>query len=65
MKIFTLYFELYGKKMKTDIVAVDVDDAKRQLEKKIVYHKVESKPIPKTNGEDVFEYLKRVFKMNF
>lgn len=63
MRIYTIYFELYGKKMKTDIPALDEEGAKRILEKKIIYHKITSKPHPLFKEvNDIFDYLKHKFK---
>ena len=41
MKQYTIYFEIFGKKMKTTIQANSELDAKQKLKDKIVFHKVE------------------------
>lgn len=43
MKDFIIYFELYGKKMKTTIPAQTEDQAKQILKDKIIFHKVQEK----------------------
>lgn len=40
MKTFTVYFELFGKKMKHTLLAQSKEDAKYQVQKKIIFHKV-------------------------
>ena len=39
-KSHTVYFEIYGKKMKAKILAESNDDAKTQIKEKIIFHKV-------------------------
>jgi hypothetical protein len=41
MKNHTIYFELYGKKMKATILAESKADAMQKIRDKIVFHKVE------------------------
>ena len=43
MEKFTIYFELFGKKMKTEIQARSESEAKQKLFDKIVFHKIEKK----------------------
>jgi len=50
MRVFKVYFELYGKKMKAEINAKDADHAKRRIREKIVFHKVVD--ITPDNGDD-------------
>lgn len=40
MKNYTVYFEIYGKKMKTKVLAETKKDAKNQIRGKIKFHKV-------------------------
>ena len=42
MKTYTLYFEMYGKKMKTTVVAKSVSEAKSLVLSKLKFLKVES-----------------------
>ena len=58
MKTFTIYFELFGKKMKTDIQALTAERAKERLKSKIVFHKVTEK----TANPGVNETVKDMFK---
>ena len=41
MKYYTVYFEIYGKKMKTTVLAKSQDDAKQQVVNKISFIKIE------------------------
>jgi DUF438 domain-containing protein len=41
MKNYTIYFEIYGKKMKTTVMAKTEDEAKELVKGKIIFHKVE------------------------
>jgi hypothetical protein len=38
---YNILFELYGKRMKTELEANSVDDAKYQIMGKIKFHKIE------------------------
>lgn len=46
MRDFNVYFELYGKKMKATVTAVNEEEAITEVKNKIVFHKVE-----KSKGE--------------
>lgn len=39
--LFTVYFEIGGKKMKMDVYAKDKAEAKRKVADKIIFHKVD------------------------
>jgi hypothetical protein len=41
MKNYTIYFEIYGKKMKTTVMAENEEKAKELVIRKIIFHKVE------------------------
>jgi hypothetical protein len=43
MKEFTVYFELFGKKMKITIFAENESTAKELIRGKIIFHKIERK----------------------
>ena len=56
MRPFIVYFELFGKKMKVEIMAESSDDAKEKVRRKIKFHKVvERKDNP------VVDYLMNIF----
>lgn len=38
---YTVYFEIYGKKMKVMVMATSETEAKEKVSKKIIFHKVE------------------------
>lgn len=40
MKNHTVYFEFFGKKMKTQILAKDQEDAKQKIKEKIKFEKI-------------------------
>lgn len=48
MKKYKVYFELFGKKMVTEVSALEADRAKEIVKNKIVFHKVE----PIMNNDD-------------
>jgi len=50
---YTIYFELFGKKMKTTVDAKSIEDAKQQVINKILFHKVE---------QDI-DFLKNIFNI--
>lgn len=54
---FTIYFELYGKKMKTDIEAFSREDAINRLKNKIIIHRVDEEI---AEGENEVERLKNI-----
>lgn len=57
---FTIYFELYGKKMKTDIEAYSREDAINRLKNKIIIHRVDEEI---AEGENEVERLKNILGM--
>lgn len=59
MKQYTVYFELFGKKMKTTVAANSEEDAKYLIMGKIIWHKVESEPA--NINDDPIEFLKQTF----
>lgn len=60
MKEFTIYFEIFGKKMKTNIFALTEERAKDRLRNMIVFHKVEQVPEKGMNG-DFIDHFSRIF----
>ena len=62
-KKYTVYFELYGKKMKTVVDARDTIDAKNIIKDKIIFHKIEA---DKSNDiKDAFDGFPEDFKNIF
>jgi hypothetical protein len=39
--MYKVYFEVFGKKMKTDVFANSEEEAKKKVIERIVFHKVE------------------------
>jgi hypothetical protein len=52
MKKYTIYFEIFGKKMKTVVFAESEEKAKFILLDKVVFHKIESEKIYNSNPFD-------------
>jgi hypothetical protein len=50
MTEYTVYFELYGKKMKTKVNALSENQAKQKILDKVVFHKV-------TKEEDFEDFI--------
>lgn len=55
---FTIYFELYGKKMKVNIDAYSREDAINKLKSRIIIHQVDEHIEP---GDDVVDRLNNIF----
>jgi hypothetical protein len=62
-KKYTVYFELYGKKMKTEVYAKDSVDAKKVIKDKIIFHKIEADSI--NDVKDAFDGFPDDFKTIF
>ena len=41
MKNYTVYFEVFNKKMKTTVLAENEGEAKEQIQNRIIFHKIE------------------------
>jgi len=54
--IYTVYFEIYGKKMKAEITAESETHAKQIIRDKILFHKVRRK-------DDILNNLYSIFGM--
>lgn len=57
MKTYIVYFEIFGKKMKTEVKALDPAKARQQVIDKLIFHKVEIKE----NLSDIPDSIKDVF----
>jgi len=58
-KKYTVYFEIFGKKMKTKVLATDQQEARSLVLGKVIFHKIEC-----DNSEDtVLNNLKDIFGM--
>lgn len=60
MNQYTIYFEIFGKKMKHTIFAFDQQQAVRLLKEKIVLHKVEQVP-DKTKSDKFVDEFHKIF----
>lgn len=56
MTNYTVFFELFGKKMKTTVLADSPEQAKQKVKDRIIFHKI--KP-----ADDTFNNLMDLFKM--
>jgi len=56
MEYFDVYFELYGKKMKTTVYAYNKTGAKKIVQEKIVFHKIVKKP-KDLSDEDIKDFM--------
>lgn len=54
MKKYVIYFQLYGKKLKTTIKASSMESAKEIIKSKIIFDKIEEKSIESLSGKDIF-----------
>jgi hypothetical protein len=59
MKIYKIYFEIFGKKMKYEVEAESKNDAINKLKNKINIIKIDEE----INDDDVLENLKNMFGM--
>lgn len=59
MKTYIVYFEIFGKKMKTEVKAKDPAKARQQVIDKLIFHKVEVKD----NGFDIPDIFKDIFNL--
>ena len=55
----TVYFEMFGRKMKTTVTSDSVDEAKRIVASKIIFHKVVPEEI--FGDSEVFDRLMDIF----
>ena len=57
MKTYAVYFEIFGKKMKTDVLANSEEEAKTAIRNKVIFHKVEEIDIKSSSIEDLFGFF--------
>jgi hypothetical protein len=63
MKIYKIYFEIFGKKMKYEVEAESKNDAINKLKNKISIIKINEGINEGINDDDVLENLKNMFGM--
>lgn len=63
MKRHEVFFEIGGKKMRCSVVAKDDNDAKEQIKKKIIFHKIESHEV-ENDADGVMKMFNDLFKTN-
>lgn len=59
MKNYIIYFEVYGKKMKTTVFAGSEESAKDIVRSKVVFHKVVKKPDVFNEVSDLMDFFKK------
>lgn len=55
MKNFVIYFEFYGRKMKTTVLSDTEENAKKEIINKIVFHKIEKEKSQFNKYSDFFD----------
>ena len=60
-KPFTVYFEVFGKRMKTEVMAKDEAEARYLIMGKIIFHKIEER---QQSGDEVLNNLRDMFRMS-
>ncbi len=64
MTKYKIYFELFGKKMSTEIFALNEERAKDILRSKIIFHKIEDLDAKK-KSDDFIDGLKKMARDQF
>ena len=67
MNTYIIYFEIFGKKMKTIVNASSKLEAKKVVKNKIIFHKIEGEEnIAENNKDEFFDLngLKNIFGMH-
>ena len=59
MEKFTVYFEIYGRKLKTDVIAMNEEQAKMHVTAKIKFFKVVKK---KSSINDILNEMEEFIK---
>lgn len=54
MNVYRVYFEIYDKKMRTDVVAYNEEEAMDEIRDKIIFHKVERLKESKVDDKNPF-----------
>ena len=55
MKNFVVYFEFYGRKMKTTVLSDTEENAKKVIKDKIIFHKIEKQKSQFNKKSDLFD----------
>ena len=62
MNEYTVYFELFGKKMKTDVLAESKEHAENIIRNKIVFHKTIQISDGTKQAKQAFDDLLNIFR---
>jgi len=57
MKDFDVCFEIYGKKMRTTVMALNENAAEIVIKNKIIFHKIEESKSDFNKVDDMFDFL--------
>ena len=57
---YTVYYEIGNHKMKTEVEAINAQDAKSQIRDKLIFHRIELMEVnePTSTGSDILSFLK-------
>lgn len=59
MSIYSIFFELFGKKMRVNMAVESAKEARKQVRAAIIFRKIERQP----EGDKTVDYLKNLFGM--
>ena len=62
MKEYEIYFEVFGKKMKTKVYGENEEKAKKQVLSKVIFHKVAKAKSDFNKAADVFDNIMNILK---
>jgi hypothetical protein len=63
MKKYILYFELFGKKMKSEVNATSEIDAKQKILDKVIFHKIQIEDCyHKNDMKEIFDMFANILK---
>ena len=61
MKKFVIYFEFYGRKLKTTVLSDNEENAKKEIKNKIVFHKIEKEKSQFNKDSDFFDIFMDIY----
>ena len=63
MKKYTVYFELFGKKMKTTVLASSKIEAQERILSKVKFHKIEPKRFTEKESKEFVDDMQDLMEM--
>lgn len=61
---YTVYFDVFGKKMKTTVDAKNLWEAERVVKSNLKIHKIKEEVDSRSSGEETLNHLKNIFGIN-